>query len=107
MIGDCGKVLFKKSEQLNATAVVWLDGYYSSGIKVRGEMDCPIFGEIDAIFSFKDLNNNLLIDDAQLYMGKEIIQKLNNHILSKNNDYRLVVKDDVVKFTKYKFNKIL
>ena len=101
--GDSGKVLYKITEKLNSTAIFWLDGHYSSGITARGETDCPIFGEIDAIFSFKDLNHILLIDDARLFNGEgdyPTIEQLNNYILSKNKDYKLVVKDDVIRFVK-------
>ncbi len=100
--GDSAKVLSKITEHLNEPTLFWLDGHYSSGITARGDTDCPIFGEIDAIFSFKKLNHVILIDDARLFNGEgdyPTTEKLTEYVLTKNPNYKLSVKDDIIRFT--------
>ena len=47
--GDSGKVLSSILKELNEPAIFWLDGHYSGGITAKGDKECPIFEEIDAI----------------------------------------------------------
>lgn len=101
--GDSGKVLSIIVDKLNDKAIFWLDGHYSSGITARGETDCPIFGEIDAVFSANNFAHIILIDDARLFNGEgdyPTIEDLTKYVLSKNSDYKLTLKDDVIRFTK-------
>ena len=51
--GDSGKVLPKILSDMNEPAIFWLDGHYSAGITAKGEKECPIFEELDAIFNSK------------------------------------------------------
>ena len=63
--GDSGKILPVVTKELNEQAIFWLDGHYDFGITSKGEKDCPILEEIDAILkSNKGLNHILLVDDA-------------------------------------------
>ncbi len=65
--GDSGKVLFDVVPKLNSTTMFWLDGHYSGGVTAKGETDCPIFNELDAIFQLKRIDFVIMIDDARCF----------------------------------------
>ena len=86
---------------LNDPAIFWLDGHYSSGITAKGELECPIYGELDAIFSFQSLNHLILIDDARLFNGTNdypTIPELINYVKQKNSKYTISITDDIIVF---------
>jgi hypothetical protein len=101
VLGDSGKVLPEILSEINEPAICWLDGHYSAGITEKGDKDCPIFEELEAIFNSKKLNHILLIDDARLFIGKgdyPNIEKLTEYILSKNEEYKVEVKHDIIRY---------
>jgi len=67
--GDSGNILPIVLKDINEPVIFWLDGHYSGGITAKGNKVCPIFEEIDAIFSGKKYNHILLIDDARDFNG--------------------------------------
>jgi len=100
--GDSGNMLPKVLKEINDPALFWLDGHYSGGITAKGDKECPIFEELDAIFSSKKLNHVLLIDDARHFIGKgdyPTIDKLTEFIRSKNKEYQVEVKHDIIRYT--------
>ena len=101
LYGDSSKVLHDICSSLTQSAVFWLDGHYSGGITARGEKDCPIFEELDAILKLKDLNHVILIDDARLFTGKNdypTIDHLKKYIASKNSRYKVFVEEtDIIR----------
>lgn len=99
--GDSGKVLHDILLKINEPAIFWLDGHYSAGITARGDKDCPIFEELDAIFNKNNFEHILLIDDARLFIGEgdyPTIEELTNYIRSKNEKYRVNVKHDIIRY---------
>jgi hypothetical protein len=100
--GDSGKVLPRIMPTIESPTIFWLDGHYSAGITAKGEKDCPIFAELDAIFEGQKLNHVLLIDDARCFNGEgdyPAINELTRYIKNKNADYKLEVKDDIIRYT--------
>lgn len=98
--GDSGKVLPEVLQNINEPAILWLDGHYSAGITAKGDKDCPIFEEIDAIFGSEKLNHILLIDDARCFNGEgdyPTIERLTEYIRSKNDNYQIEVKHDIIR----------
>ena len=98
--GDSGKVLPDVLLKINEPAIFWLDGHYSAGITAKGDKDCPIFEELDAIFSYNNFKHILLIDDARMFVGEgdyPTIQELTNYIRSKNEKYRVYVEHDIIR----------
>jgi hypothetical protein len=96
--GDSGKVLHSLVPQLRDRAIFWLDGHYSAGITAKGEKECPIYDELDAIFKSK-YEHILLIDDARCFVGQNdypTIEELSEYIRSKNKKYKVQVEDDVI-----------
>lgn len=101
--GDSGKVLTQITSELKEPAVFWLDGHYSAGITAKGEKECPIYGEIDAIFKYNKLEHILLVDDARCFNGQgdyPTIDELTHYIQSKDRGYKVEVKDDIIRYTK-------
>jgi hypothetical protein len=66
--GDSGKILQILVQQLKAPALFWLDGHYSGGQTAKGDKECPIYEELDHIFS-SHFNHTIIIDDARLFVG--------------------------------------
>ena len=100
--GDSGKVLNKVIRELNEPAIFWLDGHYSAGITAKGEKECPIFEEIDAIFKGKSQEHILLVDDARCFNGQgdyPTIESLTKYIKSKDERYNVEINNDVICYT--------
>jgi len=100
--GDSSTALIPIAKDLKEPAIFWLDGHYSSGDTARGDKDCPIFEELDAIFAGRKLDHVLLIDDARCFIGEgdyPTINKLTEYIKDRNDSYVLEVKDDIVRYT--------
>ena len=99
--GDSGHVLPDLMKGISQPAIFWLDGHYSSGPTARGEKDCPIFEEIDAIFNGRPLPHILLIDDARCFDGTgdyPTIEQLTQYVQAKNDRYRLEVTHDIIRY---------
>lgn len=98
--GDSGKIMPEIMKDILEPCLFWLDGHYSSGVTARGEKDCPIFEELDSIFSNdKGLNHIILIDDARLFTGKggyPEVGELTDFIRSKNENYQVLTEWDVI-----------
>lgn len=97
--GDSGTVLKSIVPKLNTPAIFWLDGHYSEGVTAKGEKECPIYEELQAIFTSK-INHVLLIDDARCFNGigdYPSIKDLSAFVLSNRPDSKIEVKDDVIR----------
>ena len=97
--GDSGKILTELLPKISKRAIFWLDGHYSSGDTAKGEKECPIFEELNAIFNGKIENHIIIIDDARLFIGKDdypTIDELNSFIKQKNHTFKLEVKNDII-----------
>jgi hypothetical protein len=45
----------------------WLDGHYSGGDTAQGDLNCPVWGELEAIFGGMTQPFVVLIDDARCF----------------------------------------
>lgn len=98
--GDSGKVLPEILLKIKEQAIFFLDGHYSAGVTAKGDKDCPIFEELNAIFEENKFNHILLIDDARLFTGKgdyPRIDALTEFIKNKNENYQIEVKNDIIR----------
>ena len=101
VLGDSGKVLPNVMKDIDEPAVFWLDGHYSAGITAQGDKDCPIFEEINSIFDGKGHDHIILIDDARCFVGQgdyPTVEALTEHVRSKNPQYQVEVRDDIIRF---------
>ncbi len=97
--GDSGEKIGQIIEALNEPAIFWLDGHYSGGFTVKGESNCPIWKELDAIFS-KNLDHVILIDDAREFTGRNdypTYKEVKFYILNKNSKYKVSVEHDIIR----------
>jgi hypothetical protein len=99
--GDSGKVLPGILQSIHEPAIFWLDGHYSGGMTAKGDKACPVFEELEAIFSNKNLDHIILIDDARCFIGMgdyPTIDALTKFVKEKNPDYRFEIKDDIIRY---------
>jgi hypothetical protein len=88
---------------INEPAIFWLDGHYSAGITAKGDKECPIFEELNAILNKNEFNHILLIDDARCFIGEgdyPTIEELTNYVKTKDKSYQVVVEHDIIRFVK-------
>jgi hypothetical protein len=100
--GDSGVVLHNIMPGMDKPALFWLDGHFSAGVTAKGDKDCPIFEELDAIFAYSQQPHVLLIDDARLFIGQgdyPTVESLTQYIRRKNPKYTIQVKDDIIRAT--------
>jgi hypothetical protein len=98
--GDSGRLLKTILIEVKEPAIFWLDAHYSGGLTARGESECPIYQEIDAIFATKE-NHLLLIDDARLFNGEgdyPTIDQLTKYIQDKDPRYKVSVDNDIIRY---------
>jgi hypothetical protein len=99
--GDSGKEIFKLISQIDEKSIFWLDGHYSGMDTALGDVECPVLGEIDGIFSGSIKNHVLLIDDARCFTGNNsypTIEELHNYVIKYNSKYKMEVDCDVIRF---------
>ncbi len=97
--GDSGQVLVSLAKELTMPSIFWLDGHYSGGFTAKGEKDCPIIEELNALFNASHLKHIILIDDARLFVGKNAyptIEELKEYISSKALHYQLNIENDII-----------
>jgi len=102
-LGDSAKVLPKVLSEVNKPAVFWLDGHYSGGITVKGDKECPILEELDAILSRSNMQDVVLIDDARCFVGKNSypsIKELRSYVKGFDNRWKMEIRDDIIRLTK-------
>lgn len=100
--GDSGQKMPEILSLINEPAIFWLDGHYSSGITAKGDKECPIFEELNAIFDNDKRNHVLLIDDARCFVGENdypTIPELTDFIKRKRSDYQIEVLHDIIRCT--------
>lgn len=68
--GDSGDVLFQIIPLLKESSMFWLDAHYSAGITARGEIDCPIEKELEAIGKSR-FEHIIVIDDVKDFNGED------------------------------------
>lgn len=100
--GDSGKELYLLVPTLTKSAIFWLDGHYSSGDTAKGDIDCPILEELNAILNNSEYNHSILIDDARLFNGTNDYPEINylkEFVAALNSNYIMEIKHDIIRFT--------
>lgn len=100
--GDSGVVLHKIMAAMDGPAVFWLDGHFSAGVTAKGDKDCPIYEELDAIFSYSKQDHVILIDDARCFVGEgdyPTIEALTKYIQNRDPRYKIRIEDDIIRGT--------
>lgn len=100
--GDSAVVLQQLVPKLEARSLFWLDGHYCGGRTAMGNIECPIYEELKAVFS-NNQEHVVLIDDARLFVGKRdypTMTELTKFIKNMNKDYIVSFKDDIIRVIK-------
>lgn len=98
--GDSSEMLKEVILQINKPCLFWLDGHYSGGDTAKGKLNCPIYGELDTVFT-KSFDHVLVIDDANDFNGKHDypkIEELFTYVISKKPNYKMEVRDNIISF---------
>lgn len=66
-LGDSSVVLPGIVPTLRGKTLYWLDGHYSAGITGAGVADCPVFRELESIFTLSRDPFVIVIDDARCF----------------------------------------
>jgi hypothetical protein len=99
ILGDSGHVLQTLIKVLDSPCIFWLDGHFSGGITARGQKNCPIYEELEAIFTSTQ-NHIILIDDARMFTGSEDFPNTDNiikFIIAKKPYSKIEIMDDIIR----------
>jgi hypothetical protein len=99
--GDSSVRLREVVAQLDSPSLFWLDGHYSGGITARGEKICPIYAELEHVFS-SSYDHTILIDDARLFDGTDdypTVDEIQRFIVERSQ-YRMRIENDIIILTR-------
>ena len=97
--GDSGTVLKELVPKLNNPALFWLDGHYSGGLTAKGDKECPVYEELNSIFTSSH-NHVIFIDDARLFIGKNdypTIGNLEQFVKNHKPNYKFSIENDCIR----------
>lgn len=101
--GDSSSMLSQLAPEIGGPALFFLDGHYSGGITGKGDLECPIWAELNCILGMNHQNYSIIIDDARLF-GRDkdypplpalhafLAAALPNHLIKVENDLIFVQK---------------
>ncbi len=102
-LGDSSKILPDILKTCNDNVVFWLDGHFSNGDTGKGEKDCPVLEECQAINEFllrTKSKSIILIDDCRLF-GTDKEHSWSD--ITKNNilsNFSVKILDEKIDFSK-------
>ena len=98
--GDSSDRLPEIIPHLKTPTLFWLDGHYSSGITARGSLDCPVYAELQAVFSICKQRWVIMIDDARSFGVEKdypTLEKLDYFVRGALPEAQIVVEHDMIK----------
>ncbi len=101
-LGDSGKVLHEIVPEIDGPALFWLDGHYSGGETAKGDSNCPVRAELEAIFAGMKHPFVVMIDDARCFRNPEAtdypsIGEIEKMTAAKNPDMKVEVAMDCIR----------
>ena len=99
--GDSAERLPEVLRQLDGPAVLWLDGHYSGGITALGSKETPLLEELGALARHGRRDHVILIDDARMLGSGDYptLERLREALRAIHPEYRIEVRDDIVRAT--------
>jgi hypothetical protein len=97
--GDSGRELANLVPKLGGPALFWLDGHYSGGTTAKGDKDCPVMEELEAVFR-SPFPHVVFIDDARLFIGKDDYptrEGLRDFVRERKPEYGFTVENDCIR----------
>jgi hypothetical protein len=99
--GDSSTVLQNVLSDIHQPVLFWLDGHYSGGNTAKGDKECPIWEELNAIVRRKQCDI-ILIDDARLFTGEgdyPTLEEIKIYFQNLLIPFDWEVKDDIIRIT--------
>lgn len=99
IFGDSATIIPKLLKTIHTPYLFWLDAHYSGGVTTKKGVNTPILEELSAIFNHKVKNHVVLIDDANIFTGKNdypTIHYIKKFVLQKNHNLAVKVKDNII-----------
>lgn len=99
LLGDSGKLLHELVPRIKEAALFWLDGHYSGPQTGKGDKECPIMEELNALIQ-SPVKHVWLIDDARCFTGEHdypALKTLVNWIQKNRPDYHVMVLNDIIR----------
>ncbi|HSI07546.1 MAG TPA: hypothetical protein VK985_03080 [Rariglobus sp.] len=100
--GDSATKLAEIIPEITGPCAFWLDGHYSAGITGRGSIDCPIWGEFDAIIGKMKHPFIILIDDARCFgtdADYPTLAEVDAFVKNRLPGYSSRVENDIIRIT--------
>jgi len=97
--GDSEMQMGKMIQLIEGRALFWLDGHYSGIGTAKGNKECPILAELNAVKQHNRNDHCILIDDARCFNGENDYPKLEEIVKilkSINNNYNINVSYDCI-----------
>lgn len=96
LCGASESVLPGALAKISGKTLFWLDAHYQVGM-TRGRTDCPLFQELDTIFSNAQIEPLILIDDARKFIwvnGWPSLASVRRYVEARGYSFR--VSDDMI-----------
>lgn len=97
--GDSGMMLPIILKDIHQKSLFWLDGHYSGDNTGKGDLNTPIYKELEAIYKNR-MDHVILIDDARLFIGKEdypTMDELKSFVFNLNPNASIEVAIDIIR----------
>jgi hypothetical protein len=99
--GDSGRVLPELLKSIKSPCLFWLDAHYCSGASTAGgELITPIMKELECILNHSIKNHVILIDDANLFVGKNdfpTIEELERFVFNINPNLVIRIENNIIR----------
>jgi len=98
--GDSAVEIVRILSELSGRTLFWLDAHWSGGNTARGNIDTPIFAELDQIFGAAREEPVILVDDARCFVGTDgypTIDGLRQRVARWRPHYTVSVERDIIR----------
>jgi hypothetical protein len=97
--GDSAKVIPEILKEIDSPAVFWLDGHLSAEGTAKGDLETPVFQEVEAILNDPGRRHLIFIDDARCFDGTHdypTVENLKKFVKEKNSNLDFEIKRDII-----------
>lgn len=97
--GDSGKVMPQMLKEIQGRALFWLDGHFSGEGTAKGETECPVISELNAVRRYCRRDHCIVIDDARLFGTNPdypSIEQVKQLLLLINYNYKISIESDFI-----------
>lgn len=99
LTGDSSELLKTVIPKLHYKTLFWLDGHFSGGMTGKGDIECPLYNEIEAILSMCKTEFVILIDDVRCLDKDPAYPKMDElveFVKSHSSRYNISIANDIM-----------